>query len=386
MYSSNFLSKGTYDQYNDPALVYYSADIINNQQTLATATTTNRDAPARFQESRATPILNNASNFEVAVVSANLDGATKSLPIFIPQIDLKQTNPDKTIYRILLTYDTQSYSSQIIFTSPSLTSRPSNIDPLFPDQDLSTDYYYIYNYQQFIDIINNNIYLLSLSFTTPPIANAIPYLSYDPNNGLFSIYMPITDSRVPKFGLYFNEDLYNLFSSFSYNISSLNPDTPYQLSFYSATTQAGLNEFKNTYTNVLFKYITQQYNTTNNMWCPISSIVFSTTLLPILNESTSSPIVYKTSNINNLSTSSNAFNNNILEFNPITDKASDITNILQYLPSAEFRYKSLTGSNTPINNIDINLYWRNRLNNQLYQLFMPNNSNISIKLLFRRKN
>jgi len=384
MYSSNFLSKGTYDQYNDPALIYYSADIINNQSTISL--TSSRNAPARFQEVRSTPIINNASNFEVAVISANLDGVCKTLPIFIPQIDLSQTNPNNTVYEISISNGVQEITDRIVFVPVSTTPQPSNIDLNEPFQDLSTDYYYLYNYQQFVDLINLTIFNITQQFTTIPPTNAIPYMTYDAVSGLFTIYNPVDVNQDPLFNIYFNKDLFNLFSSFNYNLYTLNANTPYQIKFASTVAQVGSKQYTNPFTTVNFTYTTQQYNTTNNLWCPVASIVISTTLLPVLNESTSAPIVYKSSNINSLSTSSNAFTNNILEFNPFLTSASDITNVLQYIPTAEFRYKSLTGSNTPINNIDLNIYWRNRLNNELNQLYMPNFSNLSIKLLFRRKN
>jgi len=133
---------------------------------------------------------------------------------------------------------------------------------------------------------------------------------------------------------------------------------------------------------------TQDYPSTSTLWSPIESIVFTSVLLPIQNEQTAPP--------NALGTGNNSFSASTSQsaFAPIiTDVALDLgadggyayRNMIYYAPTAEYRMADFQNSKTDIRNIDVSVYWRNRLDNQLYPLTMFNLSSVSIKLMFRKK-
>ena len=68
---------------SDPDNIYYTATIINNN------TSTNgqgEDPIARFVETRDVPIIRDANDYEVNIIKVQLNGAGKTLPILIPQI------------------------------------------------------------------------------------------------------------------------------------------------------------------------------------------------------------------------------------------------------------------------------------------------------------
>ena len=67
----------------NPEFLYYNATIVNN--TIDTNQASD-DPIVRFQDTRETPLIKDISNYNIGVESFNLDGATKSLPLFIPQI------------------------------------------------------------------------------------------------------------------------------------------------------------------------------------------------------------------------------------------------------------------------------------------------------------
>ena len=392
MLKSSFLSKGTYDQYGDPALVYYSVDIINNNPIAPQQSSqddSENNPPARFQEVRSTPLIHNASNFELTVVSADLNGATKRLPLFIPMIDTSQNNVNQTVYWLGMGNIFPNYKTiPIIFTPiDSSIPVPTSNNP----QNLSNSYYFYYNYQQFIEIINTAFVSLAISLVGS--TTIYPQIRYNPDNGLFSLLSPLTSTNVLMFSnIRFNQDLFNLFSSFPYrrNLTGTASAVAPFISTGKLVNEIFQNQ-KSQKTEIIdgvtYLVIEQEYNTTNNIWSPCASIVFATTQLPILNEKTSTPLIFDQENTNQtVKTSTDAFNNVLLEFRNEFARGSDLLENILYQPSAEFKMTSLTGSNTSISNIDIIVYWRNRLDNQLYQLYMPNFSNISIKLLFRRKN
>jgi hypothetical protein len=133
--------------------------------------------------------------------------------------------------------------------------------------------------------------------------------------------------------------------------------------------------------------VTQDYESTSSLWSPIASVVFTTTLLPIRNEFTSAPIIFGKGNVG---TTGQSVQN---AFQPIiTDIAADLANdgadayrkMLYYSPTAEYRMASLTPSKQPVNAIDIQVYWKNRLDGNLYPVTMFALSSVSLKAMFRR--
>jgi hypothetical protein len=109
----------------------------------------------------------------------------------------------------------------------------------------------------------------------------------------------------------------------------------------------------------------QNYQNTSTLWSPISSIVFTSTQLPVANEAVSAPVKYGASNDTASGTSSN-FSPIIGDVGLDIKNASDYCNLIYYEPKGEFRMASLMGgSNSSINNIDIQVYWKNRLDNKL---------------------
>ena len=63
--------------------IYYTASIINNNTSTLGF---NPDPNAAYSETRSTPILKDANDYEVSVLKVSINGAGKSLPILIPQI------------------------------------------------------------------------------------------------------------------------------------------------------------------------------------------------------------------------------------------------------------------------------------------------------------
>jgi hypothetical protein len=58
---------------------------------------------------------------------------------------------------------------------------------------------------------------------------------------------------------------------------------------------------------------------------------------------------------------------------------------IYYVPTAEYRMASFEKSRQEIRQIDIQVWWKNRLDGQLYPLQMYNLSSVSIKILFRKR-
>jgi hypothetical protein len=132
----------------------------------------------------------------------------------------------------------------------------------------------------------------------------------------------------------------------------------------------------------------QDFKSVDSLWSPISSIVFTTSLLPIRTESASEPNILGTGNLGDSApTSKSAFQPIITDIalDTAMSGADDYRQFIYYAPNAEYRMSDLSSSKQEIRNIDISVFWKNRLNNELYPVNMYNLSSVSIKMMFRHK-
>jgi hypothetical protein len=231
------------------------------------------------------------------------------------------------------------------------------------------------------------------------------------------------DSNPSGVKIYFNSPLYQLFTSFNATFKGVNnsitttasgqgyyqnPLANTSIPIPSGTTLAGLNYeltiinsggtnqilTPNTYpltnpnnfdasgNNVvtnLFIQTFQEFSTIVN-WSPIESVVFVSNTLPIVSNQIASPLIF---NENQIITGDG---NNSKFAQIITDIASNEQSYkpnLLYAPTAEYRMISMTG-NRPLTNVDISVFWRNKLGN-IFPLNLLSGGSCSLKFLFRKK-
>lgn len=267
-------------------------------------------------------------------------------------------------------------------------------------------------------------------------AGTAPQMRYDETTGLFSLVAsqktfgdrltaftppvaPTTPLDPGTSRLFFDSNMFGLFSNFD-NVYYGGPSAGIQGPYFPLPTPTGyVNEilFRNKqYQNVIdlrpqqspspgyplqgpnllpvpsleqdiYWVQTQDIESTSSLWSPVSSIVFTSTLLPVRTEAAGQPITFGSGN---LGYSSSAIQN---AFQPIvTDIALDLAasggdayrRMVFYAPQAEYRMASMTPSRQPINSIDIAVFWKNRLDGNLYPLTMYNQSSVAIKCMFRR--
>ncbi len=485
----------------DPDIIYYNASIVNNN-TDDVAATTEYDPPIRFNETRDTAIVRDASRYQFSIIRFVMNGPNKDLPLFIPAIQSStgQTNVNLTEYGVGLTWEgTVSgtnlnvtiplqyviYSPEtqnpilaplprpmsnsnyvgayfpanpykvgnIVYDSvadkyykalrdvPALSPLSSPFWQLFgPDQgqsqDITSRYYWVYTFAHWVDLVNQTLEAANFALWTAVEAAGdvgnltypnwltafpTPILSYSEVTGLFSMSYPATYASVvtdpipavPTMTagfarLYFNSNMEGLFSGFN-NIYLNTPThpSPYGWLLPAPTPvlypagytnlllirALGLNDnvVKTTdpiqgYTGNWYR-MTQNYESISTLWSPIDSIVFTSTLLPLQNEQTAPPNALGTRNTgNSAATSQSAFSPIITDVS--LDLSSDPTGyrkMIYYAPSAEYRMADFQNSKQDIRSVDIQVYWKNRLDNNLYPVSMFNLSNVSFKLMFRKK-
>ena len=130
----------------------------------------------------------------------------------------------------------------------------------------------------------------------------------------------------------------------------------------------------------------QDYESTSSLWSPIENIVFTSTLLPLVFEQTGDPVRFGQSNNNTeLTGSQSAFQPIITDIALPKENAHAYREFIEYAPSAEYRLASFQRSKQAVNNIDIQVFWRNRLDGSLNPVQMYNCSSVSVKVMFRRR-
>ena len=108
-----------------------------------------------FNEIRNIPFLNDPSKYYMSIIRFSIDTGS-SLPVFIPEIKNGTTDINETIYKITMVYNNNAYTSTVVWAPQNRISAL----PLAPslcangEADLSTGYYYCYNYQYFLNLVN----------------------------------------------------------------------------------------------------------------------------------------------------------------------------------------------------------------------------------------
>ncbi|NDC95402.1 hypothetical protein EB077_08860, partial [bacterium] len=441
-----------------PDIVYYNGDIINNAtDTYLPKSQSTFDPQIRFNETRDVAILKDASLYNFSIVRFTMNGCGKDLPLFIPQI---QTNPiinnaldvNRTVYSCniqaslnyadstgtprtikvnstdVLPANQQDYGVPVIYQpeteDPTLAPIPLTSTISAGQQDLSTRYYWVYTYGYWLRLVNAmfaqamaNIQTQFNTLWTTPIANGgwgriapaptlqtqAPYMSYNPSNGLFSLYadaygfgysegsvlatppstMPSTQTPIgtsqanvvagavgrEAYRLYFNQNLFGLFTNFKNTYQRQTWGTGYQ-----AYNEIFIGNYL--YQNVVstpvlappalgdpvptpasqksYWLMVQDYESTSTLWSPVASIVFTSGFLPIVNEATGAPIRFGTTNLGiSSATVPSAFQPIITDVALANQSASDYRGFINYTPTAEYRITSFQRGKNEVRQIDI---------------------------------
>ena len=245
-------------------------------------------------------------------------------------------------------------------------------------QNLDTEYYYGYTYDNVVDMLNialaNSVSELLTATGAPPTPlGTPPTFSWVANAQGEAIFTLNSDTYGTGSNHYFNVAMNS-------NLTSLLPNFP----------GIFLNEGNGQTFRIIppagFKSASQNYGGTS-AWSPVDAIVLTSSTLPIQVEQVSPPgIVGGSDTGSSTITSPAAFQPILLDISlQDTVGAETWRKDFVYQPSAEYRMISMNNSNAPIQTVDIQVWWRNRYDNNLYPLRLTNNSSMSVKLMFRRK-
>jgi hypothetical protein len=415
-----------------PTQIYYDLDVVN---TIQPSLTTSQTSPANrltFTEVRSSPILDNPSDYFLSIIRFSLDTAG-SMPLFIPQIELKNAVGvapwNNTVYYVSVEYnppatpaDRLIAKKRVIYVPQSNIYAVPSVVP--PDIQANTQpYYWVNNIQAFICMINEALkdayadIIAQAGASLPPIvlpadwlAGNEPYMLWDANSAKATLVAQASTFTQECLSLgtaegfvYFNNPLFTLFSSFQ-TIHNYTYD-PNPVSINDGEANYLLKIFNKKSGNYVVAnptapvppalpvvpfvgvgppytaiYMEQPYSTGATM-CPIQSLVFTTTLLPVLPQLIGIPRAFNDNN------SSSGQNDNLS--NEITDLVVNLVNGTEYfpnvlyLPTAEYRMIDLQ-SNSPLYGVQISVQWKD-VYGIYHDFYLQNGCSCSLKIMFRKK-
>ena len=421
---------------SSPDHVYLDLFAINNDTT-GSGVRSNLN----FTETRTNNILDNPSNYFLTVARFEADTPAVSLPIFIPTLNINGVNNDlnQTCYTVTMAKPSATpgvlsnvVTRNVIWTPEDQTAAlpnnkkgPTNY---ISTQDITTGYYNCYNVKWWLSCVNKALRECWLAFpgntpgrapimTSDPGTNSITLLTpisstefYNfaqsdysaTGNGTDPIYMGVGSSPAVNYCMFFNEPLFNLFSGFPsvYYGNTLNAS---KFDSSSNTTINGNYWLFNYYIlPINFQNInlielkalgvTSNWISTESeyspvpMWNPISSLVFTSSLLPISMSFTTIPQVYN-SNIYD-QTYANGGNNAQIS-NMLSDiqvglvTGSEYKPSVLYVPSGEYRLIDLLGNN-PLFQASFGISWKTKFG-VIVPFRLSAQCGANLKILFRRK-
>jgi len=371
----------------------------------------------KFNETRNSYFVPRADEYYLSIMRFQVDSYT--LPTHFAEIQPNQSNPNLM---------TQSFTIEIT----NLTGVGSTAVQVFcnwiPNTDIpvpnppssnpnglqsNSPYYYSYNFKHMIDIFNN---ALTDAFNqlqvirTPQLDNDIPpFFVWDeesskailyadsgiqdtsgsnPNRVGYNDILPVGFNRLR---VYMNRASESLLSSLPYDRLSITNTQGRVFKLKLGYNQEGIAfiplstnlialpiVFSPNLINRRFIKLEQEYSTITN-WTPVSSVVFTSSTLPINVNNLSAPVILVNKQVIQSANNSN--------FAPIITDISSNEMVykpnLLYVPTAQYRLVDLH-TNTPINNIDIQVYWKDRFG-ILNPFLFGSGATCSIKIGFLKK-
>lgn len=339
----------------------------------------NRTIVAKYEQTRVDQLVANPSNYYLSMVRWKVPGF--NLPILIFPIEPNQSDANRSDYTVTFETSTNIFQYHLYYVS---YNAPSFI-PLnaIPTQQPS-DYYFIYDYQQFINILNHGLTMAHDNVTGKPVGSVPPYILYDPVNKLFSYVAqqsqygvditpipapPGNPTDPPSFDadikVYFNYKLFSLFNGLPARII---PEGSVDATFGRDVQILTFDTLNNTY-NIDY-FIMEQTLSSIAYWSPVKQIVFITEIIPVNSENTA--------------TSNDSFRKILTDFEPIAASSQDVRTTFQYFPQGQYRLIDMTGTK-PQYNIDLTVKWLD-INGNEYFVLIPPFQQFSAKLIFIKRN
>jgi hypothetical protein len=215
-------------------------------------------------------------------------------------------------------------------------------------------------------------------------AAAPPFIQFDTQTKICVLNADIdwyNSSSTGSAGIYFNSRLFQLFTGFPYQFQGYGKDPK---SYLIPTPTVGNANTLTTNVGTKQQYLqAYQEMSTVGLWNPISSIVFTSTTLPIHATLTSPPKVYSSTSNGMAGAGGTSLSNTLTDFEIAIDSQNSYRPEISYAPPGEYRLIDMY-STSNLSKLDLNVYWKDKYGN-LKPLRLQPGCSASVKLLFRHK-
>jgi hypothetical protein len=333
----------------------------------------------RFQESLIIPLIKKVSDYEMSIVRFELD--TNALPSWTADIQPDQPDVNLMIESITLGYGTikvQQYLKWIPMNKHIQV--PTIVTPL---KDPVGEYYYAYSFRHYIDLVNNAFKLATETVKTQAgLTDMIaPRLIWNDNDQTCSLLAQdsyFNEGITNYCQIYFNRPLYGKLSSFpAYKNFNNSNGMIYLIKVNDDYSTNHVVLTINTVDQIFIK-TDQEYSTISN-WSAVSSILFTTNVIPIISSQASQPLVYNKGSLFTIG----AVQNHVSVISDMATTDMCYKPNLIYVPSGEYRFISLIGDQD-LKEVDFQVYWRDKKGN-LIQFELHSGGSASVKFYFRLK-
>ena len=347
--------------------IYYNVELSNNSET-------GELLDVNFSSSQTEAVLQHPDEYFLTVARFSISGL--SIPNIYFETEPEQIDPNLGVYTITLQYTPgpNNYTSPITYT-------PQNNFPVptFPFNRIDP-YFFIYNYQQFLDYFND---ALAFNFSNLAGAHVItsteaPYFIYSEGE----IKLIVQNSFIADgIDILMNAPTYSLFNSLKGFINGFNtpdPDlyfrfTPYFLD--NAYTRNGATPPDPPIASTLLEFELEYRNF--QVFSAMRNLVI-TTNMPINGE-----LKPQIVSLGITQTGAQSFQKVLTDFTPdITGEGSEREQLIYY-PSGQWRLIDVISS-SPLRDINLQVFWSDR-NGRLFPVKLAYGQSASVKLLFIKK-
>lgn len=296
---------------------------------------------ASFNETRSQPILDNPSNYEMAVER-----------FYVPALNIPIMVFRDNYYFVGMKYGGNDYSTAIEFIPNSENPEPfGNV---------------IFNYQEMLNAVN--VKLVELfndvkgDFPAAPPTEA-PFITYEAESQLFTFHAERlyneTVAGMATIEIFFNTKLFRLFNSFQdFEQEEQEPFAHQILVKNNGNNETTLNS--KPYYSTLGQWVTL-YG-----WNDLQSIIFQTSSIPVVPEFNQSQ--------------TNETQQIITDFEPLPSVNN--RSAFQFYPQGPLRWYSLK-SNAPLYTLNLNVMWKS-IDGTMRNIVIDDSEILTCKILFRR--
>jgi len=428
-------SKLKSDVYDSEDHIYYNV-IISNQNDFS--------IQAEFVENRVQPIIDDPSEYYLSIVRFLVPGQNVPIFVFAPTVYEDRnskviTMPYNPASPVLLTSTlVPSYSITLSFGGNDYQQFIS-YNPLTVTSSSEAGYYFVYSYQNMIDMINAafaSAFEAMHASGSPSPATYPPYLTFNPVTQIVTLNAETTAGAYVAstpggdyVKIYMDNILYSFFESFEnfFNSEYAVNGKNYQIivknngTNVSATSNSPDPITFPTWQSVIPYFLNDVvFNPTDNNFYtalgpnlgqrPDLTVGVSWALSPappahytgaIFQMSQEFPSLYNWNSFRNIVFTTGSipiqaeyqpslngdgaqnYRRILTDFQPVVAQGPDARSYFQYFPQSEYRLVSFT-SNQPLRRFDLKIYWESN-QNQLFPLLIPPFDEASIKFLFRKK-